>query len=185
MLDRVKTLLRNIRENHRRVIQQGRPASPVDLNNRSRTGGSGIRLRGAVIASTAARATTESTANLTTDDVTNAWPRQRSPACATCSAFLMSPEVTITARLGSHRTPRWRETDSNPRSPSYRELGAPGRARHDTRRHREKPGTPIVHVNELQRAFSACPARRDRPASLSSCRDPVLDRRQHPLGEIG
>jgi len=33
--------------------------------------------------------------------------------CATCSGFLMSPEVTMTARLGSHRTPRWRGMDSN------------------------------------------------------------------------
>jgi hypothetical protein len=29
---------------------------------------------------------------------------------------------------GSQETPRWRETDSNPRSPIYGELAAPGRA---------------------------------------------------------
>jgi hypothetical protein len=104
------------------------------------------RLRGAVIASTAARATTESTANLTTDDVTKAWPRQRSPACAACSAFLMSPEVTITARLGSHRTPRWRKTDSN--LWSHFQRGQRFRARHSVSRSTAPATSVLISEND-------------------------------------
>jgi hypothetical protein len=39
-------------------------------------------------------------------------------------------------KSGSHQTPRWREQDSNPRSPSTVSSLHP-RARHDPRRHRE------------------------------------------------
>src|ERR1700730_10722052 len=39
---------------------------------------------------------------------------------------------------GSHMTRRRRAADSNPRSPIYRELAAPGRARHDTLSDRAK-----------------------------------------------
>ena len=47
---------------------------------------------------------------------------------------------------GSQQTLRWREMDSNPRSPAYDEFGASGRAR-DPRRYREAL-KPIVRVGE-------------------------------------
>jgi hypothetical protein len=58
-------------------------------------------------------------------------------------------------KSGSQLTRRWREQDSNPRSPVYRELAAP-RARHDPRRHRE-PGTPIRSRRRARRAICSMP----------------------------
>jgi hypothetical protein len=71
-------------------------------------------------------------------------------------AELVGPYREGRRNSGSRRTRRWRERDSNPRSPVYGELAAPGRARHDPRRHRESPERRSGRVDELAERFVAC-----------------------------
>jgi len=52
-------------------------------------------------------------------------------------------------------TRRWREMDSNPRSPAYDEFGAPGRA-HATRAAIEKPESrSFASASDLRHAWGA------------------------------
>ena len=60
------------------------------------------------------------------------------------------------ANSGSLMTRRWREMDSNPRSPAYDEFGASGRA-HATHAAMVKPRKPIVCVGERSAARLAPP----------------------------
>jgi hypothetical protein len=77
----------------------------------------------------------------------------------------------------SHQTQRWRETDSNPRSPGYGELGAPGRATRPTlrrARRRERsaicgmPGAASHETKPSSRSASATSSIWRRPCSISA-----------------
>jgi DNA-binding transcriptional LysR family regulator len=77
------------------------------------------------------------------------WPELDAVNLCTEELFpVCSPLMTVRGGLREQATPRWRELDSNPRSPVDGELGAPG-PRATRARAIVKPGTPIVRVNKL------------------------------------
>jgi LysR substrate binding domain len=68
------------------------------------------------------------------------WPELDAVNLCTEELFpVCSPLMTVRGGLREQATPRWRELDSNPRSPIDGELGAPGPRATRAARHRETP----------------------------------------------
>jgi hypothetical protein len=81
---------------------------------------------------------------------------------------------------GSHRTRRWREQDSNPRSPGCG-LGASGRARRDPRRQREVGKEHAIEQGKILRACQRehVVARSKRRGRRSAASDPIPNHHQN------